>query len=286
MMSNRVARLSTAEWRLFLLSDCIKNWKEIYQCNEVRFYVGDRHLAFGLTREETVEFNNRFTSYDDADKIREQMKKEWRFTGTVIDNGRGVYTKCEYCAEQDIRYKYVIVNSNNGIMLHVGCMCVGRIIQDMSPEFLASLTGLRQKAIKEDRETLSYIKIRRQQQRDRICEPLKLLKARGYAEDDFFKSLKYKWSTGRNLSDIQEKRLLEFSSQVEKYNTHYINTGSCKFNNMLARISYQKVLKTLEDRPDNEYLKACKFSIERYGCLTDKMYIALLGKKYGDSCVG
>jgi len=91
MMSNR--KLSTGEWRLFLLSDCIKYFKDADEfTRELRKCSKKEILNINGKDSEQLDF---LISDEDAIKIKRMIIKEWNFTGRVKDNGRGVKTTCD-----------------------------------------------------------------------------------------------------------------------------------------------------------------------------------------------
>lgn len=249
-------KLSVGEWRLFLLSDCLKYYRDVYQYTEVFRKGGKIAVLQGITKEEANELDN-FISDEDVTFIRDNLRKEWKFSGKVVDNGSPDYT-CDYCQWQQIRYKFLCVNEVNRTWLSLGSTCVGHIVhgeQDMeSQEFAEGVVKdldrykrhakseeelqaeeakriererleaeakqlqeeLQAKLEQEKELQLQELRQKRQEQHERIKDYTQFLEDNGKGGDVFFVSLKKQWNSGRLLSEKQESALIRWAFKVRK----------------------------------------------------------------------
>jgi hypothetical protein len=271
--------LSTGEWRLFLLSDCIKYYPEVRKYTE-KLRMAGKSAILAINNKDAAELNE-FISDEDAKRIRKSMRKEWKFTGKVVDNGKRKYTICDYCQRQKIRYKYLCVNNITGVWLELGSVCVGNIIHgeekmkdaDFSSKFVEDLEQLKGKAEKDNPFEIDH-KARREQQKDIIRVCVQWLRSNGYKDDDFIRSLHKRWNSGLSLTDRQLEALKEKCRRAKKRMERRE-----QFKSLEAEMQYQKVLLKLQEDPSNQFYQSCKLRLERYGELTPKMAKALVGER-------
>jgi hypothetical protein len=276
--------LSTGEWRLFLLSDCIKYYPEVRKYTE-KLRMAGKSAILAITHKDAAELNE-FISEEDTKRIRKSMRKEWKFTGKVVDNGRGKYTICDYCQRQKIRYKYLCINEITKVWLELGSVCVGNIIhgeekmqdKEFSSKFVSDLEQLRGKAEKDNPFEIDH-KARREQQKDIIRVCVQWLRNNRYKDDDFIKSLQKRWASGLSLTDRQLEALKEKCKRAKDRKQRHSNNGGVKFKSLEAEMQYQKVLLKLQEDPSNQFYQSCKLRLERYGELTPKMAKALVGER-------
>lgn len=261
--------LSTGEWRLFLLSDCIKYYKDIAEFTSELRRAG-KNTVLQLTGEDTKQLDN-FIDKTDAQAIRGMLRKEWYFTGKVTDRGSNNLTTCEYCQKQQIRYEYWCKSRNTGVELSLGSVCVGYVIhgeekmqsQVFKDNFLSEMDKIK-----------SNPEVPMEKQKEQIRLYVGYLRGKGITEQnsEFLRSLHKRWTDGIPLTGNQIKALEDMCKKIK-----YDSKGELKFNSLDAEIHYQKVLRKLEERPDSQFYQACKLRIERFGELTPNMAKALMG---------
>lgn len=226
-----MGNLTLPEWRLFLLSECITVYGDVYEHTALLRHSG-KDAVLSIEDKDRVYLNN-FISEADSESIREHLRKEWKFSGKVTDNGAGNYTMCEYCQKQEIRYQYLCVNVLNHVWLSLGSVCVGRIIhgerkmqdKEFSKKFISGLEALRVKQGKEASnpeppkdnigaatKTLHELRLG---QHHRIKHATSYLRQNGYSQDRFFTSLEGQWKEGKLLTEKQETELLKFYNRVK-----------------------------------------------------------------------
>jgi hypothetical protein len=232
-------KLTTGEWRLFLLSDCLKYYPEICQLTMKLRIEGQKSVLEGVNKQEVAQLEE-YVSQDDVVKIRQSLRKEWKFTHKVIDLGEPSYT-CDYCQHQIIRYQYLCVNEVNKKWLKLGSSCVGKIIhgeeamnnEEFADNFVKGLDKLKNKAVKDDKEvkqeqnnqqqnkedqtklrSIEEIRQLRLQQHLRIKDHTAYLKQK-FPRSEFLQSLQQRWSEGRLLTENQEKALINWSTREQ-----------------------------------------------------------------------
>jgi hypothetical protein len=273
-------KLTTGEWRLFLLSDCIKYFKDIDEHTRPLRKEG-KDAVLAMNGDDSKELDN-FLDDTDAKTVRGMMLKEWIFTGAVKDNGKGNKTTCEYCQKQQIRYRYLCKNVKTGMWLSLGSVCVGYVIhgeakmkdKEFANKFVEDLDKLKGRTSEEFSDEISYdaVKEIREQQRTKISLYTAYLYNHGITtnNNEFLSSLRERWHNGKTLTDGQMTAIENMCRKL-KYNE------PVTFKSLDAEIQYQKVLLKLQDRPDSEFYKSCKLRLERDGELTPKMAKALMG---------
>jgi hypothetical protein len=212
-------KLSTGEWRLFLLSDCIRRYPDIAEQTDI-LRVSGKEVILQITKEDS-DYLNELVSEEDIPLIREQLLKEWKFSKQVKDNGRGNKSTCEYCQHQQIRYRYLCVNEKTRVWLSLGSVCVGNVIygeermkdKDFASEFVSQLEGMKGKSTPENRGQIN-IEERRQQQAPVIKACVQFLRFNcGYQKSEFLDNLQRQWSEGRPLTDKQLMALRNWASK-------------------------------------------------------------------------
>lgn len=273
-------KLSSGEWRLFLLSECIKYYRDIDEHTRALRKQG-KDAVLAMNGSDTAELDN-FIDHTDAKAIRGMLRKEWRFTGKVVDNGRGIKTTCEYCQKQQIRYKYLCRNDKTNTWLALGSVCVGYVIhgedrmkdRDFANKFVDDLDKLKGNSTTQDPTQNSYedVKEKREEQLQEVSICIKYLRSKGITVDrsDFLTSLQQRWQNGKALTDNQMEALRNMCRRVR-------DQLAIEFKSLDAEIQYQKVMFQLKDKPDNTFLQSCKMKLERDGELTPKMARALMG---------
>jgi hypothetical protein len=278
-------QLTSGEWRLFLLSDCIKYYKDIAEYT-VALRKEGKNAVLQMNGEDTRHLDN-FIDETDAKAIRGMLRKEWRFTGKVVDNGRGIKTTCEYCQKQQIRYKYLCRNDKTNVWLELGSVCVGYVIhgedkmkdKDFSDKFVADLDKLKGSATSEEQAKQGIESVRAEQEpKIRLYTSYLRKYSIHTGNSDFLKSLSERWANGKTLTDNQMEALKDMCKKC-KYGKIEKTPTELKFKNLDAEIQYQKVLRKLEEKPDSQFYQACKLRIEREGELTPNMARALMGGK-------
>lgn len=216
MMVHR--KLKTGEWRLFLLSDCLKYYPDV--ANYTKTLRQTKEGVLSITGVDSLELDN-FISDEESIKIKSQIRKEWKFTEKVIDNGRGRKTTCEYCQSQQIRYRYVCYNHKTNTTLHLGSVCVGNVIfgeermkdTEFANKLVEDLEGLKRKATSHSGRE----QVRKEQKEDiRKCMTFLKKYSPHKAQSDFVQSLKEQWEKGYSLSDKQMSALKTICTRVKQ----------------------------------------------------------------------
>ncbi len=217
-----VEKLTLPEWRLFLLSECLKAYGDAYENTTVFRATGKDSIL--CISDDDLQYLNTLVREDHCEGIRTALRKEWKFSGKVVDGGKGNYTICEYCHKREIRYQYLCVNVINGTWLKLGSVCVGRIVhgeakmndREFSKKYVSGLEAMRVQKMKEA-ETAIVEKPMRQlrlEQHGRIGHATKFLRENGHGDDTFYKSLESQWKAGKLLSAKQEKALMSLYTNV------------------------------------------------------------------------
>lgn len=284
--------LTTAEWRLYLLSECLKYDTGLYEYTR-KLRAEGKEAILGITYEDAKELGY-FVSEQDVPKIRAMLRKEWKFTGKVIDNGKGNLSTCEYCQSQQIRYRYLCINERNRTWLSLGSVCVGKIIhgedkmadREFSKNFVSDLDRLKSNAQTEEEAMKSPMEAGpekpkpdsevRLEQRALIDPCMAYLRKYNRAKGEFIRGLERRWSSGRPLTDRQLEALIDMTKKVRD---EVNNGGSPVFKSIEAEAHYQKVILKIQDHPDSSFLQSCKLRLERFGELTPNMIKALMGSK-------
>lgn len=213
-------KLSVGEWRLFLLSDCIKYQPELFK-HTSKLRSEGKGAVLQITQNDATELDN-FVSDLDVDMIRRSLLKEWHFTGKVVDNGKGVKTTCEYCQYQQIRYKYLCVNKINKTWLELGSTCVGNVVygeqkmsdKDFAKDLVTKLDTFKSKDnITKQQDNVGRESARREEQKDTIRVCVQYLRAKGHGNNSFLKSLEQRWHSGKSLTDKQMDALVRFCKE-------------------------------------------------------------------------
>jgi len=280
MMSKR--KLSTGEWRLFLLSDCIKYFKDADEFTRELRKCSKKEIL-GINGKDSEQLDC-LISDEDAIKIKRMIIKEWNFTGRVKDNGRGVKTTCEYCQKQQIRYRYVCHNHITKHTLDLGSVCVGFVThgeermknKDFAKKFVDDLERYKGSGANVEGEAEENYEAIREAQKHTVGLLVHYIKGNGYANNEFIASLNERWNAGKPLTDPQLEALKKMAKDIKE--------GKQKHNKPLrltleGEIQFNKVLLKLEKYPDNEFLQNCKTYIERHGELSENMNKALMGGK-------
>jgi hypothetical protein len=211
-----MGKLSTGEWRLFLLSDCIKYYEDARDFTDALRGMG-KDDVLQITHDDTRELNNLITD-NDVPEIRRQLLTEWTFTEQVRDNGRGNKTICEYCRVQHIRYRYLCKNIKTNVWMSLGSVCVGNVIygeevmrnKDFASDFVGKLEKMKAKPnqevpVKSDTEKT------REEQAPVIQKCVQFLRYNcGYVDSGFLKGLEYRWQSGDALHPREIDRLVRW----------------------------------------------------------------------------
>ena len=192
--------LSTGEWRLFLMSECIKYYPEVDEHTRALRKSG-KHSILTISGDDSKELDY-FLTKEDGKKIRAMLRKEWRFTGAVRDNGRGNKTTCEYCQKQQIRYRYLCRNDKTDSWLSLGSVCVGYVIHgeekmkdtEFSRKFVAELEGMKGNSHQFRDEQFKEVQLY-----------IQYLRGKGITteNDGFLEGIQKHWSRGNALSEGQ-----------------------------------------------------------------------------------
>lgn len=283
--------LTIGEWRLFLLSDCIKQYPEVDEIT--RDMRKDRGIIELITQED-VNALGAYINKGVVSAIRGQLHAEWDFTGKVMDNGRNNHTTCEYCQRQEIRYRYLCLNKITRVWLSLGSVCVGNVVygeermrdEAFSKDFTKKLDDLRKDAKPEGkpepkpdpvpapsapRSDEQASKREEQQETIKVCMKFLRQVGQGSHNNTFLAGLQKRWETGLALSDGQltallntctrhKKKLLEDKRRAEQ------QRQEAPFGYTLYRCStcyetYGKHAKIEPDDPDEyagEECPACK----------------------------
>jgi hypothetical protein len=207
MMNTR--KLSTGEWRLFLLSDCIKYFKDADEFTRDFRKMGKKEVL-SLDGTDSKELDH-LISDEDAIQIKRMLMKEWSFTGKVKDNGRGIKTTCEYCQKQQIRYRYICRNNRTGHTLDLGSVCVGNILhgeekmknKEFNKKFVEEMENFKPHGYSEPPAQV------RANQVELVRKCIAFLHGKGITveKDSFLSSLKEQWGAGRALTPAQIEAL-------------------------------------------------------------------------------
>lgn len=214
--------LTIGECRLFLLSDCIKYFKDAEEFTTgIRKAGKSAVLTIGKSEQEQI---NAYLNDEDRLKIRGMFRKEWKFTGKVIDLGKGNKHTCDYCQHQQIRYKYLCVNTHTNEWLEVGSVCVGYIVhgerkmkdEEFARKFVGDLDGLKRSATKQ-RWSEEDIKLLRKNQAKDISITVRYLYQQGVSAENnkFIASLQEQWDNGRALTDNQLQALFKIARNIK-----------------------------------------------------------------------
>ncbi len=200
-------KLSTGEWRLFLLSDCIKYFPDVRDHTEDLRRAGKDDIL-SITKEDSGELNE-FLSEDDVFRIRNMLRKEWRFTGSVKDNGRNNKTICEYCQFQHIRYRYLCRNDKTNNWLSLGSVCVGNVVYGEDKMKDKDFKEQVIQRVESHKSSASADMAVREEQGELIKLCVQYLQRRGvYVRDDsFLLSLQRQWHQGKTLTAGQLEHL-------------------------------------------------------------------------------
>ncbi|AGR46857.1 hypothetical protein JL_190 [Bacillus phage JL] len=212
-----MAKLSVGEWRILLLSDCLQDSEELYEYTECLRKEGKR-AVLSITREDAKVLDEYLEDGQD-NHFREQLRKEWVFTGKVKDNGKGNKTTCEYCQHQQIRYRYLCKNIKTGVYLDLGSVCVGYIVhgeekmkdKEFSKNFVEGLDSLRKKPYVPDPQE---VESKRRKQEPSIRYAASIIHSAGHGENSFFQSLQKQWNEGNSLSDKQFDALKNMAIRI------------------------------------------------------------------------
>jgi hypothetical protein len=211
-----MGKLSTGEWRLFLLSDCIKYYRDVREFTQELRKAG-KDEALHITHDDTRELNE-LLAQDDIPKIKKQLLQEWTFTDQVRDNGKGNKTICEYCQVQHIRYRYLCKNIKTNVWLSLGSVCVGNVIygeevmrnKDFASEFVGKLEKMKAKPNQEV-PVKPDIEKTREEQAPVIQKCVQFLRYNcGYAGSGFLNGLQDKWHKGQALDPKELDRLIRW----------------------------------------------------------------------------
>jgi hypothetical protein len=194
--------ISGGLWRLFLQSDCLKYYPDVFKYTEKLRKEG-KDAILQIDNKDVNELNH-LLSDEDAHKLPNIIRAEWKFTYEVIDNGRGFTTLCDYCQHQHIRYKYVCKNVKTGSVMYLGSVCVGYVIhgkekmqdKDFADKFVNDLYGLRGDSKPRSSEI-------RAEQEDTIRKCMRFIHKAGKGNGDFIHDLARQWSDGKPLSSKQ-----------------------------------------------------------------------------------
>jgi hypothetical protein len=214
-----MGKLSTGEWRLFLLSDCIKYYPDVVEFTQDLSRAG-KDEVLQITHDDTRQLNE-LIAQEEVPNIRQHILAEWEFTNQVKDNGKGNKTICEYCQVQHIRYRYLCKNKLTNVWLSLGSVCVGNVIygeermrnKDFASEFVDKLEKMKPTKTKPSPEVpvKSNIEKIREEQAPVIKKCVQFLRYNcGYMDSGFLKGLEDKWHQGKALKPEDLDRLVRW----------------------------------------------------------------------------
>ena len=92
-----------------------------------------------------------------AIKEPEELKKEWDFTGKVVDHGpikdQKPIKRCQLCGH-NLRYGYILINSKNNKKVEVGSECIGNYME-ITPSLQGKIEYKKQNLIKKAKKAKS-----------------------------------------------------------------------------------------------------------------------------------